>query len=70
MLHSTHIGNPEPCISRVSAGELRASRQSGNIGGESGRKNGVGTDDGVIEEDGIAEEEEEAVSDDAHEVSE
>ena len=54
----------------MSAGEVRASRQSGNIGGESGRKNGVGTDDGVIEEDGIAEEEEEAVSDDAHEVSE
>ena len=48
---------------------MRASRQSGNIV-DSGRKNGVGTDDGVIEEDGIAEEEEEAVSDDAHEVSE
>ena len=55
----------------MSAGEVRASRQSGNIG-DSGRKNGVGTGDGVIEEDGIAEEEEEeAVSDgDAHEVSE
>ena len=50
----------------MSAGEVRASRKSGN-GGDSGKKNGIGSDDGVIEEDGVEEEEEgEAVSDDAH----
>ena len=54
----------------MSAGEVRASRKSGNSG-DAGKNNGIGTDDGIVEEDGV-EEEEEAISDDPHgeEVSE
>ena len=54
----------------MSAGEVRASRKSGNGGDSSknnsiGIKNGIGIDEGVIEV-GDMEEEEEAVSDDTH----
>ena len=52
----------------MSAGEVRASRKSGNGGDSSknnsiGIKNGIGIDEGVIEVDEM---EEEAVSDDTH----